>query len=71
MSGRPQKQPYHAVEKPRTSALDFVQEDPYYTRERRRRRNRWYRLIATLLILVVGASVIAVLLADWLVSFIK
>jgi hypothetical protein len=71
MSGRPQKQRYQAVREPRTPAHDFVQGDLYYMRERRRWRNRRYRLIAALLILGVGTSVIAVLLADWLSSFIK
>jgi hypothetical protein len=71
MSGRPQKQRYHAVQEARTPAHDFVQGDLYYTRYRRRRRNHRYRLIAALLILGVGTSVIALLLADWLGSFIK
>jgi len=66
MSGMRKKQREQAAQETRRTPVDFAQGRIPYTIHVRRRRNRRYCLAALVIILGVGAGIIAVLLAGWL-----
>jgi hypothetical protein len=71
MRARRKEQHDQPSQEPRRTPFDFAQGKLIYVSRRRRQRNRWYGIMATLVIVAVGLGMVAALLPAWLSNFIK
>jgi type VI protein secretion system component VasF len=71
MSGLRKEQHDQPAQESRRAPFDFAQANLIYASRRRRHRNRWYGIMAALVIVAVGLGMVAMLLADWLSNFVK